>query len=215
MKKARYLRNKQLSSLWSLNPAGRKDRIYRSTTVLTRLILASVFRIEKKGTENLPEKKGFVLLPKHQRWHDIPLLSCVIPAPLYYVAKYELFTNPLLGLILKSLGGIPLNRDKPLESRRSLQAVIKLLSAGEGVVVFPEGTYYRKKMGPGHVGMVRLILSKVKLPFVPVGINYSHKEMRTLVRVNFGKPSYASSSDSPEGFLDSMMREIAELSELG
>lgn len=50
-----------------------------------------------------------------------------------YVAKHELFTNPLSNWFLGSLGGIPLNRDRPLESRRSIRAMIEFLREGEGV----------------------------------------------------------------------------------
>jgi 1-acyl-sn-glycerol-3-phosphate acyltransferase len=93
--------------------------------------------------------------------------------------------------------------------------MIEFLKKGEGVVVFPEGTYYRDKMGPGHVGIVRLILSHLSLPFIPVGINYLEKGVRTLVRINFGRALYADSAVSAGSFLDNAMREIGVLSGLG
>ncbi|MCD4717246.1 MAG: 1-acyl-sn-glycerol-3-phosphate acyltransferase, partial [Desulfobacterales bacterium] len=128
------------------------------------------------------------------------------------VAKYELFTNYLSNWYLRSVGGIPLNRQRPLESRRSIKALIEFLKIGEGVVVFPEGTYYRGRMGPGQTGIVRLILSRLKLPFIPVGINYSMKGARTLVRIRFGDPFFGDSSATASEFLDHMMKEIKQLS---
>ena len=98
--------------------------------------MSPFFRLETDGIENLPQKSAFILLAKHQRWEDIPLLSLATPIPLYYVAKYDLFKNPISNWFLRSLGGIPLNRQRPLESRRSLQAIIGFLKKGEGVVVF-------------------------------------------------------------------------------
>ena len=174
--------------------------------------MSPFFRLETDGIENLPQKSAFILLPKHQRWEDIPLLSLATPRPLYYVAKYDLFKNPLSNWFLRSLGGIPLNRQRPLESRRSLQAMIEFLKKGEGVVVFPEGTYYRNKMGPAHIGIVRLILSRFSLPFIPVGMNYSGKGARTLARINFGKAFYTDPSAPANLFLDNMMKEIEGLS---
>ena len=176
--------------------------------------MSPFFRLETDGIENLPQKSAFILLPKHQRWEDIPLLSLATPRPLYYVAKYDLFKNPLSNWFLRSLGGIPLNRQRPLESRRSLQAIIGFLKKGEGVVVFPEGTYYRNKMGPAHIGIVRLILSRFSLPFIPVGMNYSGKGARTLARINFGKEFYTDPSAPASLFLDNMMKEIEGLSGL-
>jgi 1-acyl-sn-glycerol-3-phosphate acyltransferase len=131
---------------------------------------------------------------------------------LYYVAKYELFLNPISRWFVSSLGGIPLNRSRPLESRKSLKTMLDLLEKGEGIVIFPEGTYYRSRMGPGHVGLIRMILSRSTVPFIPVGINYAAKSARTLVEINFGRPICESSLDRVESFLDQMMKEIARLS---
>ena len=179
-----------------------------------RVLLSPFFRLKAGGVNNLPQKSAFILLPKHQRWEDIPLLGLATPRPLHYIAKSELFTNPLSNWFLRSLGGIPLNRQRPLESRHSLKSFISLLRKGEGAVVFPEGTYYSNKMGPGHVGMIRLILSRVTPPFIPVGVRYSRKGLRTLVWVNYGKPFYAESGTSPSALLDHMMKQIEELSGL-
>ena len=191
---------------------GRKGWVFRITKAATRIFLSPFFRLETRGRENLPKQSAFILLPKHQRWQDIPLLSLATPRPLYYLAKYDLFNNPLSGWFLTSLGGVPLNREQPLESRRSLQALIEYLKAGEGVVVFPEGTYYTNGVGPGRIGMVRFILSRFTLPFIPVGIHYSRRGIRTLVQVNFGKAVHPRSASSVSSFLDTIMKQIAVLS---
>ena len=192
----------------------RKNWVVKATKTASRILLSPFFRLETEGTENLPQKSAFILLPKHQRWMDIPLLSLATPRPLYYVAKYDLFKNPLSNWFIRSLGGIPLNRQRPLESRQSLKVMIEFLKKGEGIVVFPEGTYYRNKIGSAHAGIVRFILSRFSIPFIPVGMNYSGKGIRTLVRINFGKAIYSDPSASAGPFLDNMMKEIAGLSGL-
>ena len=151
---------------------GRSDVLLRTTKLCARACLFPFFRVVVRGEDTLPKDTGFVLLPKHQRWEDIPLLGLACPRPLYYVAKHELFENPLSGWFLRSVGGLPLNRTRPLQSRRSLKAVVHHLSGGEGVVVFPEGTYRRGHMGQGHLGMIRLVISRVNLPVIPVGLRY-------------------------------------------
>jgi 1-acyl-sn-glycerol-3-phosphate acyltransferase len=193
---------------------GRKGWVFWITKTVGRVVLSPFFCLKAVGVKNLPQKSAFILLPKHQRWEDIPLLGLATPRPLHYIAKSELFTNPLSNWFLRSLGGIPLNRQRPLESRHSLKSLISLLREGEGAVVFPEGTYHSNKMGPGHVGIIRLILSRVTLPFIPVGVRYSRKGFRTLVQVNYGKPFYAEPGTSPNTLLDHMMKQIEELSGL-
>ncbi|MCP4682888.1 MAG: 1-acyl-sn-glycerol-3-phosphate acyltransferase [Desulfobacterales bacterium] len=192
----------------------RNDRIYLITKTLSRMFLLPFFRLHTTGLENLPQKSAFILLPKHQRWEDIPLLGMATPNLLYYIAKHELFKGPLISRFLKSVGGIPLNRQRPLESRRSIGRLIELLKKGEGIVIFPEGTYYKNKIGPGHVGMIRLILSRFSLPFVPVGIKYSQEGFRTTVRVNFGTACFADSDKHASIFQDHIMKEVARLSGL-
>lgn len=191
---------------------GRKEWVFRITRRAGRILLCPFFTFRVEGIDNLPRESAFVLLPKHQRWEDIPLLSLATPRPLYYVAKYELFRNPLARWYLTALGGLPLNRQKPLESRRSMKAVIRFLKEGEGVVIFPEGTYYRDRMGPGHAGIIRLVLSRLALPFVPVGIRYRKGGLRTTVAVRFGRPFQTDENTRYELLLDQMMGEIAELS---
>jgi 1-acyl-sn-glycerol-3-phosphate acyltransferase len=193
---------------------GRKRWVFWMTKTMARVLLRPFFHLKTSGVKNLPQDSSFILLPKHQRWEDIPLLGLATPRPLYYIAKSELFNNTLSNWFLRSLGGIPLNRQRPLKSRQSLQSLISLLKEGEGAVVFPEGTYYKNKMGPGRAGIVRMILSRLSLLFLPVGIHYSRKRFRTLVQVNFGKPFYTELGTSPRTFLDQMMKEIAELSGL-
>ena len=193
---------------------GRRGWVFWITKTVGRVLLSPFFHPKTGGVNNLPQKSAFILLPKHQRWEDIPLLGLATPRPLHYIAKSELFTNPQTVGESWSQAVVPLNRQRPLESRHSLKSLISLLREGEGAVVFPEGTYYSNKMGPGHVGMIRLILSRVTPPFIPVGVRYSRKGFRTLVQVNFGKPFYAESGTSPNTLLDHMMKQIAELSGL-
>lgn len=193
---------------------GRKQWVFRLTRTAGRILLTPFFALQVEGVENLPRETAFVLLPKHQRWEDIPLLSLATPRPLYYVAKYELFRHPLARWYLTALGGLPLNRQRPLESRRTMKAIIQFLKEGEGVVIFPEGTYYREKMGPGHAGIIRLVLSRLTLPFVPVGIRYHKTGLRTRVLVRFGQPFETGRDTSYDRLLDRMMGDIARLSGL-
>jgi 1-acyl-sn-glycerol-3-phosphate acyltransferase len=190
----------------------RKEWVVQATKIIGKILLTPFFRLAVSGLENLPKETAFVLLPKHQRWEDIPLLALAAPRRLFYIAKYELFKNPFGRWFMQSLGGIPLNRKRPPQSRRFLLAAIDVLENGEGIVLFPEGTYHLNKMGPGQVGMVKFILSRLSLPFVPVGINYMHKRRHSLVRINFGKTFFAEPGVPVSVFVEHMMSEIATLS---
>jgi 1-acyl-sn-glycerol-3-phosphate acyltransferase len=172
------------------------------------------FELRVTGARYLPRKNAVVVLPKHQRWQDIPLLAMAAPRPLYYVAKYELFRQTLINRSLVALGGIPLNRRQPLQSRQSFKKVVALLKCNQGVVLFPEGTYYPDCMGAGRIGMLRYILERVKVPLVPVGIRYHRRKWRTRVWIQFGKPVSIDPLNPIDAVLNRIMQEIARLSGL-
>ena len=190
----------------------RRDWAVKITMSVSRVLLAPSFSLETEGIENLPRRQAFILLPKHQRWEDIPLISIAASRPLYYVAKQELFRNPISHSFLKSVGGLPLDRKSPMKSRESLYAMIELLKNGEGVVIFPEGTYYRDKMGPGQLGMIRMVLSRLDIPFIPAGIRYTSSRWRTNVIIRFGSALRMDSGGAVDEFTGLIMAEIARLS---
>ena len=192
----------------------RKNQVCDATKALIRITFFPFYRLQTEGTEVLPKKSAFLLLPKHQCWQDIPLIAIATPRPLYYMAKHGLFLNPLANWLLRSQGGIPLNRRQPLKSRDSIRAMIRFLNEGEGVVVFPEGTYYPNRMGPGKGGILKLIISRLALPLVPVGISYHKRALKTDVRISFGEPIYPGKKGSREETLNQVMKAIAGLSGL-
>ncbi len=192
----------------------RKKWVCDATKALIRITFSPFYLLETRGSEYLPRGEAFLMLSKHQCWQDIPLISVATPRPLYYVAKHELFENPLISRLLKFQGGIPLNRQKPLKSRDAIRAVIHFLKEGEGVVVFPEGTYYPGRMGPGKGGILKLIISRLRLPLIPVGFRYRKEGLRTRVTVSFGEPVYHGKQTSSDETLGQVMEAIAGLSGL-
>jgi len=198
-----------------INPVCERNPFFYSfIRTLSRFVLFPCFRIQTEGLETLPEKGPFVLLPKHQRWEDIPLLAIAIPRPLYYIAKHELFMNRASNRFISSLGGIPLNRKDPLKSRNSMRYMMEMLGKGEVIVIFPEGTYHKDLVGRGRTGLVRMILPRYSLPFIPVGINYSAEKGRKLVRIKVGRSIFGDSTVNSREFIDSIMKEVGRLSDL-
>ena len=125
--------------------------------------------------ENLPAHGPAIICPKHQRWEDIPLIGMALPPPLHYIAKAELFQQPVIRELLGAWGGVPLDRQNPRATLSSFKRLLPLLQDGAYVVLFPEGTYVRGRVGPGKHRLIQLLLKLQHrdglglLPFVPVG----------------------------------------------
>lgn len=198
----------------------RKDRkmvpinsqLWRSTYILTQSLFAPFFQVDVSGTHFINRGKGCILLPKHQCWQDIPLIGMAVEKPLYYIAKYELFDCPVARRLLQSLGGIPLNRTRPIQTRGAFRAAVEVLKKGKTLVIFPEGTYVQNTMGDGRSGMLRFILNRVQVPLIPVGLKYFPGLWRRKVCIRFGAPVKYSQSTAES--MDAVMNHIALLSGL-
>ena len=188
--------------------------LVKSVRFAARVLFYPFFIINTSGTQNIPAGGPFVLLPKHQRWEDIPIIAIATGLPLYYVAKQELFNNVLSRIMISMLGGLPVNRKQPARSRNTYGRIMEKLTENEGIVIFPEGTYYKSRMGPGRIGLVRMIHSNMDTLFIPAGINYHRAGTRTNVQVSFGEPKRGMDYENSYELLSSIMEEISKLSGL-
>jgi len=201
----------------------RNNFLYKLIRGIGRPCLRAIYRINIEGRENIPSSGPGILLPKHQYWTDIPIVALAAWRPLSYVAKQELFVYPGVRHFLAALGGIPLDRGNPVKTLDSFRHVDKLLKEKEFIVLFPEGTYYPNSMGRGkHRLIERILRAQEKLgrredqaiPFIPVGVRYREKRMRTEVQVKIGKPLGGDAKTNAQEFTDTVVRKIAELSGL-
>jgi glycerol-3-phosphate dehydrogenase (NAD(P)+) len=133
------------------------------------------FRLRRLGTEHIPEG-GVILASNHRSFLDPFAIGCCLGRPIYFVAKQELFKNPLLGWILNCLGAFPIQRGAADEE--SVDTSLALLERGQAVVIFPEGTRIRTgSLGSPKRGVGRLALQSGK-PVVPIAVTNSERARR-------------------------------------
>lgn len=201
----------------------RSNLLYKFIRSIGHPCLRFIYRIQVQGRENIPAEGPGVLLPKHQYWTDIPIVGLAAWRPVSYVAKQELFVYPGVRHFLGALGGIPLDRANPVKTLDSFRHLERLLLGKEFVVIFPEGTYYPRSMGRGKHRLIERILrfqEKMKwegqqaLPFIPMGIQYLEKKVRSEIQVKIGPPLYADRKSEAQEFTRVILEEIARLSGL-
>jgi 1-acyl-sn-glycerol-3-phosphate acyltransferase len=119
------------------------------------------------GRHHLPERGGVLLVSNHLSYLDVFLLGIPLRRPLNYVARSTLFV-PILGSLIRSLGGFPIQRDGLGAS--GLKETLRRLKHGGIVTLFPEGTRSRD----GTLGEVKpgiaVLVSRARVPVVPAGI---------------------------------------------
>ena len=133
------------------------------------------FRLRRRGIEHIPEG-GVILASNHRSFLDPFVIGCCLRRPIYFVAKQELFKNPLLGWFLNCLGAFPIKRGESDEE--SMDTALALLERGQAVVIFPEGTRIRTgSLGSPKRGVGRIALQSGK-PVVPIAVTNSEHARR-------------------------------------
>ena len=93
-------------------------------------------RVRVRGLERLADGP-YIFTPNHQSHFDIAALLGYLPGCNRFAAKRETFAEPMLGLVLRTMGMIPVDRDDPLDA---IERLNQLKLDGFSVIIFPEGT---------------------------------------------------------------------------
>jgi 1-acyl-sn-glycerol-3-phosphate acyltransferase len=199
-----------------------RSPLYLATRSAARTILPVGFEVQTQGLDHLPATGPAVLIPKHQRWWDVPLLGAFIPRPLYFLAKQELFANSFSRFYMHCLGGISIDRRNPLKSLKTFRSLPPLLKGKSFLVLFPEGTYFQGTMGPGKWRLIQMILNLQHkqnlepIPFVPLGIVYSSKteSRKRGVEITIGPALVEPNPLRAEAFTSELLGQVKILSRL-
>jgi len=179
-----------MSNARSGKPAG----LYRFVLALVRCVSRFLLYLSPEsvnGGEHIPTAGGFVLVSNHASHFDPPILAIASPRQMTYIAKIELFSNPVFGWFIRRLGAYPIRRGAG--DREAFQAALDLLASGHALVVFPEGTRtITGAMGRIRIGAAMMALS-AGVPLIPAYIEGSFAAWpkggpirRSRVRVRIG-----------------------------
>lgn len=156
-----------------------------------------IYRVKKVGEENVPKEGAFVLCGNHVHALDAPAIVLSAKRKVVFIAKSELFKNPILKWLANVFDIIPVKRGKQdLESmKRSLKAIAK----GEILGIFPEGTRKGLEKNVKVKTGAAFMALRAGVPIIPVGVQGSFKPF-TKVIINYGKPMNFSKyySNKPE-----------------
>ncbi|MEW6273331.1 MAG: lysophospholipid acyltransferase family protein [Thermodesulfobacteriota bacterium] len=134
------------------------------------LALATGVEVKVIGADKLPDEPS-VITPNHASHFDIAALLGYLPGNNRFAAKKELFKEPVLGLVMRTLGMIPIDREDPAESIATLEKIAAKGAGAFSLIMFPEGTRSRDgRMGPFKNGAFTLAVKSGR-PIVPVAIH--------------------------------------------
>lgn len=121
-------------------------------------------RVRVRGLEHL-RQGPYMFVANHQSHFDIAALLGYLPGQNRFAAKQELFAEPVLGLVLRTMGMIPIDRENTLGSIEQLNRV---KADGHSTIIFAEGTRSRDgKLLPFKKGPFVAAI-QMQVPVVPV-----------------------------------------------
>lgn len=174
------------------------------------------FRLSAEGKEHVPTEGAFILSPVHRSNIDFFLVLITTRRRIRYLSKDTIFVG-VWDKIFTALGGIPVARGSA--DREALQTCVRVIQAGEPLVVFPEGT---RQHGPEVQELfdgAAFIQSRTGVPIVPIGIGGSEAAMPKgakfikprRVCLVVGPPLTAAEVDGPKARRAAVKARTAEL----
>ena len=161
--------------------------IYKIGRFLTYLLSLLLFRITITGRENIPTSGGALICPNHISNIDPVVISFTTSREIHYMAKAELFKNPLLSWFFKKVNAFPVNREKV--GVETIKTSLKILKGEKILGIFPEGHRVNPedRIQPASGFVVFAI--KTKAPIIPVHIKGKYR-FRGKIDIIIGKPVY-------------------------
>ncbi|HBO47895.1 MULTISPECIES: 1-acyl-sn-glycerol-3-phosphate acyltransferase [Pediococcus] len=162
--------------------------VYSFLRVLIRVLLYIINgRPHYLNRKNLP-KGSYILVGPHRTWFD-PIYYALAASPkkFSFMAKEELFKNPIIRWILVHCYAFSVNRTNPGPS--AIKTPVNILRQGKlSMIIFPSGSRHTQHLKGGAV----VIAKMANVPIIPTvyqgPLTFKTLFSRKRATVDFGEP---------------------------
>lgn len=122
-------------------------KMYNFIKTIFRPLVKLIYKVKYKGLENIPEKgTRYIVAINHTCALDpVFAASPKEMPPLHFMAKEELFKNPIVGWFIRHMYGFPVRRGKGDTS--AIEYGEKIIEEGHVMAICPEGRRIKDKDG--------------------------------------------------------------------
>jgi 1-acyl-sn-glycerol-3-phosphate acyltransferase len=167
---------------------------YSFIRFFARILAVSICGYRLYGSQRLPMSGGVLLAANHQSFLDPVIFGLGLPRPVHFMARSSLFRRPLFGGLIRSLNAFPVRRGEV--DHAAVREAIRLLGAGEMVLLFPEATRTRDGSIAPPRGGLSMIAARAGVPIVPIVVDGAfrawprHRRLPrpAVIRVAVGEP---------------------------
>ncbi len=142
--------------------------LYSLLKAVLRPLFIAFFRIETIDMSKIPPTGPLIVICNNVSGFDPPVVASLLPRPVYFMTKAELFHFRPFAAVIRALHAYPVKRGTP--DRQSLRYSLELLKRAETLLIFPEG--HRTETGdlqPARSGTI-FLAKRSGAVVVPVGI---------------------------------------------
>ena len=147
--------------------------LYQPSRRFGQVIWSLTGRLTITGQEAMPPFGPLLVASNHLSYNDAGTLVVALPRPIVFLAKKELWNNPIGRFYCDAVGAVPLDRQRG--GGEALRYALDALQQDRAILMFPEGGISETgQLRRARTGLAWLAL-KTQAPILPVGISGSEK----------------------------------------
>ncbi len=143
-----------------------------SMRFLIWLLGHSMYRVQHKHLELIPDEGAALLVCNHVSYVDALLIGGAVRRPIRFVMYYKIYNLPVLNFIFRIAGTIPIagrGEDEAIHDQ-AFDRIARYLADGELVCIFPEGKLTTDGQIDEFKAGVMRILERTPVPVIPMAL---------------------------------------------
>ena len=143
-----------------------------SMRFLIWLLGHSMYRVQHKHLELIPDEGAALLVCNHVSYVDALLIGGAVRRPIRFVMYYKIYDLPVLNFIFRTAGTIPIagrGEDEAIHDQ-AFDRIARYLADGELVCIFPEGKLTTDGQIDEFKAGVMRILERTPVPVIPMAL---------------------------------------------
>ncbi len=143
-----------------------------SMRFLIWLLSHSMYRVEHRGLDNIPETGAALIASNHVSYVDALLIAGAVRRPVRFVMYKPIFDIPVLNFIFRTGGAIPICSPKEDQAvyDAAMEAIAQGLANGDLLCIFPEGKLTRDGEPDEFKSGIERIIGRTPAPVIPMAL---------------------------------------------
>lgn len=164
----------------------KEHKFYDFVRPLSKAVTNFLYDFRPIGTENIPREGGFILAANHISLLDAITVTAASTRKMFFMAKSELFHNPLFSKVLENLGAFPVRRGT--SDKRAVEFAERILNSNWVLGIFPQGKRTDEMTLKSVKSGVAYIAKKTGADVLPVSLRKEKRGLcRPILTLRFGE----------------------------